>query len=248
MEHVPNGNLMEMLQNRSANLTPSLRLRLCAEIADGLAYIHNLSPVGLVLDNLKVDNVLLASGLQCKLSDLSEAKPSGTPQNLAQTETYLSSLEISFRDPELLGKPSESVNFFHDVYSYSIVIFEILCENKVMKSTSRSRSYINVNLQKYRPKITHLEEFANKRWVRGEIDDYKIIRALLDLMQNCWSRTVSLRPTMIEVKNRLFSFLQENIKPDQAGKDADLACQLSIARGDLPMAPLQSFSELRPSK
>jgi serine/threonine protein kinase len=54
MEFMPNGNLLQYVQRNAATLTVDDRLSLCADIINGLCYLHGKRPAPIIHRDLKV--------------------------------------------------------------------------------------------------------------------------------------------------------------------------------------------------
>ncbi|XP_031484508.1 U-box domain-containing protein 33-like [Nymphaea colorata] len=87
-EYLENGNLDDRM-NASPSLTWQSRIRIAAEICDGLLFLHS---IGVVLNNLKPCNILLDANLvakidvgfcsSCNSSDLDDWDPMGSLANI----------------------------------------------------------------------------------------------------------------------------------------------------------------------
>ncbi|PWA38788.1 DA1-related protein 2 [Artemisia annua] len=128
-KHEDNGSLDKHLA--STNLTWEQRLRICLGAACGLDYLHNGVGEGhrVVHRDIKSSNILLDANWKAKISDFGLSK--FAPKN--QQFTFLVTNAcgtIGYLDPDytktgVLTKES-------DVYSFGIVLFEVLCGRLAM--------------------------------------------------------------------------------------------------------------------
>ncbi len=81
LEYAELGDLLGYLKKHAATMTEKLRARFAAECADGLCYLHSR---GFVHRDVAARNVLLSSGVQCKISDF------GMSRDTVDSEYYQS--------------------------------------------------------------------------------------------------------------------------------------------------------------
>jgi hypothetical protein len=124
MEYMSNGDLGTFLHSRGAELNLELRLNIALDAANGMEYLHSLSPP-IIHRDFKSPNLLLDAKMRVKITDFGLAKVKATTAGRTQIMTtcgtpYWTAPEI------LLGKLyNESV----DLYSYGMVLWELwTCE------------------------------------------------------------------------------------------------------------------------
>mmetsp|Transcript_22301 Transcript_22301/g.51041 ORF Transcript_22301/g.51041 Transcript_22301/m.51041 type:complete len:344 (-) Transcript_22301:25-1056(-) len=159
-------------------MTWDQKLQVCADTASGMVYLHNLR---IIHRDLKSPNLLLNKSIKsvadvphCKISDFGLAK--------MRTEPGLSAMTIAvgtltWMAPEMFVSPfyNEKV----DVYSFSLVLFEVICEEQPFED-------INPN---------QLEKMVRK----GQRPDLEAVppdcpKHLLDLMVQGWAGEPNDRP------------------------------------------------------
>ena len=103
--------------------TPNHIHPICSNVAQGLAYLHNIQPHPLIHRDVSAPNVLLkavGTGWIAKLSDLGSAQFANIAQTLAPGCVLYAAPEVQQRDTAL--KQTEKV----DVYSYGVLLIEVL--------------------------------------------------------------------------------------------------------------------------
>lgn len=128
-EYMSNGSLDQLLHEKTLYplLAWPLRLRILYEIAQGVNFLHNMTPP-LLHHDLKTQNILLDGEFHVKIADfglskwrqLSISKCSGShPQEMGGTVIYMPPEEY---------EPSKSrrADVKHDMYSYAIIMWEVL--------------------------------------------------------------------------------------------------------------------------
>jgi len=224
MEYLNGGNLLQLIENKDINLKPLLCLRMCADIANGLKYLHDLPPNGLVHGNLKTENVLLTDSLRCKITglglanvhvDCSENKP--IPECIYEGNEE----SMIFVDPELINNRSITAAFPHDVYSFSIIVYEVLARKRSFIAPQECHSYQKLVLKGQRPDISGIIETINhyRRQKENFDGEISILEKLRDVMKRCWLPTPSDRPLMSRVKFELVN-LQNKFVTTEVLQDA----------------------------
>ncbi|KAK9058890.1 hypothetical protein SSX86_023734 [Deinandra increscens subsp. villosa] len=128
-EHACNGSLDRHLND--VNLTWSKRLKICIDIARGLAFLHGGAPTKemVIHRDIKSANILLNSDWRAKISDF------GLSAIIPRNEKVVSKLvgTIGYVDPQY-----EFTGFFtekSDIYSLGVLLFEILYGQLLVPNT-----------------------------------------------------------------------------------------------------------------
>ncbi|CAL4991760.1 unnamed protein product [Urochloa decumbens] len=192
-EFLSKGSLDDILH--SDNKVPinlDMRLRIAAESADGLAYMHSKTTTKILHGDVKSANILLDDNFMPKISDF------GISRLIQRDKQHTLSIigDKSYMDPIYLqtGLLTEK----SDVYSFGVVILELISRKKATHSDNNSlvRSFLEAH--KKEKKAT--EYFDNEIAKAGELE---LLDSLTEMAVECLNLDVDQRPTMTEVAERL---------------------------------------------
>ncbi|CAB1325870.1 unnamed protein product [Coregonus sp. 'balchen'] len=178
-EYMSNGSLDQLLHEN--NLYPllawSLRLRVLYEIALGVNFLHNMTPP-LLHHDLKTQNILLDGEFHVKLSI---SKGSGSkPPEMGGTIIYMPPEEY---------EPSKSRGAVikHDIYSYAIIMWEVLSRRIPFEEATNPMQIMFSVLRGTRPD-TGLDSLP------GDIPSRE---TLINLMTCGWTTNPDERPSFL---------------------------------------------------
>ncbi|XP_078446651.1 uncharacterized protein LOC144715584 [Wolffia australiana] len=178
-EFLPRGSLFLLLQRTSTKLDWRRRVNMALDIARGVNYLHHCNPPVCHRD-LKSSNLLVDKNWTVKVGDfgLSRLKREtssttnagkGTPQWMA---------------PEVLR--NESADEKSDVYSYGVVLWELVTEKIPWDNLNSMQVIGAVGFMDQR---LELPEDLDPQWA--------------SIISNCWHSEPGLRPTFQELIDRL---------------------------------------------
>ncbi|KAM4015044.1 ankyrin repeat and protein kinase domain-containing protein 1 [Anomaloglossus baeobatrachus] len=184
MEYMENGSLEKLLPTHT--LSWQLKFRFIHEIALGMNFLHIMSPPLLHLD-LKPGNILLDEHLHVKISDfgLSKWKENSTRQEYIERSAIKGTL--SYIPPEVFLESSRMPGTKYDVYSYSIVIWELLTQKKPFIGQSMMSVIVKV-VAGQRPPLEDISEDAPVE-----------CQQMIDLMKRCWNQDANKRPSFSDI-------------------------------------------------
>ncbi|EOA12886.1 hypothetical protein CARUB_v10025859mg [Capsella rubella] len=223
-EFVPNGDLRQHLSGKGGKSIVSwgTRLRIAAEAAQGLEYLHIGCTPPMVHRDVKTTNILLDQHYKAKLADfgLSRSFPVGGESHvstvIAGTPGYL---DPEYYHTSRLGEKS-------DVYSFGIVLLEMITNQPVI-DRNRGKSHITqwVGSELNGGDIAKIMDPK----LNGDYDSRSAWRAL-ELAMSCADPTSAKRPTMshvvVELKECLVS---ENSKRNMSrGMDSLSSPEVSM--------------------
>ncbi|XP_051944630.1 receptor-interacting serine/threonine-protein kinase 2-like isoform X2 [Hippocampus zosterae] len=189
-EFMSNGSLDQLLHEKDMYpvLAWPLRLRVLYEIALGVNFLHNMSPP-LLHHDLKTQNILLDSEFHVKIADfglskwrqLSVSKGSGSiPSEIGGTVIYMPPEEY---------EPSKSrrAGVKHDMYSYAIIMWEVLSRQIPYDVTNPMKIMFNV-LRGMRPDTSY-----------ASLSDQIPSRDTLVCLMTCgWTANPDERPSFLK--------------------------------------------------
>ncbi|KAI3468211.1 hypothetical protein Pfo_024874 [Paulownia fortunei] len=228
-EFIPNGTLYHLIHDDSTDFPFSwdLRLRIAAEIANALAYLHYATSIPIYHRDMKSNNILLDEKYRAKLSDF------GISRSVAIDQTHLTTKvkgTFGYLDPEYFQTSKFTEK--SDVYSFGVVLVELFTGQKPI-STSRTeeeRSLVTrflLTMEENRLK-TILDSRIIEQGVKEEC------LAVANLAKRCLNLNGKKRPTIREVAAEL-----ESIRKSQSNSYYSLVTLNSIRKIRLVRAILQ---------
>ena len=225
-------------------ISPLLQLRLCDDISNGIAHIHNLFPKArLVHGDIKPENILLTKRLHCKIADFGGSRLAAATTSvknivgriqLSEEEHYTN----IYAAPEVLRSPLAALKHTHDIFSFSIVVFEILARIKPNYNCTSKQEYEEAIKTGQRPDLSIIETNEKELQDNDCKGHAKIVTLLKTIMIECWSEEPSDRPEMTEVYKNINGLLSSFRKGDQ-----DKAVEEALSEMDEMFEP--SFTDVR---
>ncbi|EJK52598.1 hypothetical protein THAOC_28110 [Thalassiosira oceanica] len=181
LEYCNGGDLMLAMNEMTP---PNFYMTIAVGVASGLFYLHKMEYLH---RDIKPSNVLLSGDLSsgsfvAKLTDFGLAaklNPASSEEELtAETGTY------RYMSPEVIRH--ENYSYAADVFSYAMLIWELLTREKPFKSLSQIEAASLVGLEKKRPPFPE-----------GTPSDLK------GFIECCWSDKPADRPAVSHILSRL---------------------------------------------
>ncbi|KAL8171851.1 hypothetical protein V2J09_023655 [Rumex salicifolius] len=202
--------------NEDISLSWATRLKIAADSAGAIAYLHSSSSTPIYHRDIKSANILLDDKYRAKVSDF------GSSKTIEIDQTHLTTLvqgTIGYLDPEYF----ESSVFTEksDVYSFGVVLLELL--------TSKKPIFRNDKMEQKGLVSEFLKQMQNQGLsnildpeVAKEAKEEEIL-AYADLAKRCLNESGRLRPTMKEVAMALEMIIKSpaetHARDDRALKD-----------------------------
>ncbi|XP_010428765.1 PREDICTED: wall-associated receptor kinase 2-like [Camelina sativa] len=183
-EYVSGGTLYDNLFGSS--LPWEDRLRIAAEIAGTLSYLHSSPPVPLVHRDVKPANVILDDTLSAKVSDFGSSRlfPADKEQLTTLVQGTKGYLDPEYFNTSLLSEKS-------DVYSFGVLLMELVSGEKAV-------FFIRPQTEKFL--VTHLES-ALKENRLSDVMDRRVVNE-----ENRWqiyeAALLALRCTKVKGEDR----------------------------------------------
>ncbi|CAN4076751.1 unnamed protein product [Withania somnifera] len=222
-DYMENGSLWDLLHGptKKKKLDWVTRLRIALGSAQGLAYLHHDCSPRIIHRDVKSSNILLDKDFEAHLTDFGIAKSLCTSKTY--TSTYIMGT-IGYIDPEYAR--TFRLTEKSDVYSYGIVLLELLTGRKAVDNESNLHHMIltkaanNAVMETVNPEIT------------ATCKDLGDVKKVFQLALLCSKRQPAERPTMHEVARVLESLVpvaemkQRNPSPPALLPSAKVPCYM----------------------
>ena len=181
-EYLIKNSLKNYLENKTVNLNLINKLNLIYDISKAIYYLHSREPKILHRD-LKSSNILLDNNLNCKLCDFGLSKL--IYNNISNYQTNSTST-LYWMSPEFLC--DGIFNEFSDIYSFAILIWEIMTRDTV--------PYKNVNQMDF---ILGNKEIIDNKRPETNLEIFNECPEIKDLIEKMWNTDWNKRPKIKDV-------------------------------------------------
>uniref|UniRef100_A0A0E0B8F8 Protein kinase domain-containing protein n=1 Tax=Oryza glumipatula TaxID=40148 RepID=A0A0E0B8F8_9ORYZ len=226
-DFIPNGSLFELLHHDSSSTFPLSwgdRLRIAAEAAGALCYLHSAASISIFHRDVKSSNILLDANYTAKVSDFGASRSVPVDQSHVVTNVQGT---FGYLDPEYYQ--TGQLNEKSDVYSFGMVLLELLLR---MQPIFTTMSGMKQNLCTYflseiktRPIIDLVDppvlEEANE----------EDIRQVASLAEMCIKLKGEERPTMRQVEITLQLLRTERMIPPHVSPDRNQEIESLLTQG-----------------
>ncbi|KAJ8751110.1 hypothetical protein K2173_016291 [Erythroxylum novogranatense] len=227
-DYMENGSLWDLLHGptKKKKLDWDTRLQIALGAAQGLAYLHHDCSPRIIHRDVKSSNILLDKDYEAHLTDFGIAKSLCISKS--HTSTYIMGT-IGYIDPEYAR--TSRLTEKSDVYSYGIVLLELLTGRKPVDNECNlhhmilSKTANNTVMETVDPEIT------------AKCKDLGAVKKVFQLALLCTKRQPPDRPTMHEVTRVLGSLVPCASLPKQCNQNPPPAPL------PLPSAKVQSYMD-----
>ncbi|ELR20409.1 serine/threonine protein kinase, putative [Acanthamoeba castellanii str. Neff] len=189
MEFMALGSLFDLLHNELVSDIPlPLRIKIAYHAAKGMHFLHSS---GIVHRDLKSLNLLLDSKWNVKVADfgLTQSK-----EQLARYEpTWQAEGSLHWMAPEVLNEAPEIDYAMADIYSFGIVLWELLTREQPYYGMTPAAIAVAVIRDNARPPVPGEQELT----------EAAVPAEYVELMRNAWHADPAIRPSFLEVMTRL---------------------------------------------
>ncbi|EAZ15466.1 hypothetical protein OsJ_30883 [Oryza sativa Japonica Group] len=226
-DFIPNGSLFELLHHDSSSTFPLSwgdRLRIAAEAAGALCYLHSAASISIFHRDVKSSNILLDANYTAKVSDFGASRSVPVDQSHVVTNVQGT---FGYLDPEYYQ--TGQLNEKSDVYSFGVVLLELLLR---MQPIFTTMSGMKQNLCTY---------FLSEIKTRPIIDlvdppvldkaNEEDIRQVASLAEMCIKLKGEERPTMRQVEITLQLLRTEKMTPSHVSPDRNQEIESLLTQG-----------------
>ncbi|KAM1422471.1 hypothetical protein ACFX2I_004599 [Malus domestica] len=198
-EFVAHGTLFEHIhgkKRKGSSFSLELRLKIAAETAGALAYLHSSALMQIIHRDVKATNILLDENYTAKVSDF------GASRLIPLDQTQLSTLvqgTVGYLDPEYFL--TNQLTDKSDVYSFGVVLMELLTSKLALDSNrpgaerSLARFFVCLMAEDRLNEILD-DDILNER-------NIETLKTVANLAKRCVRSEGEDRPTMKEVAMEL---------------------------------------------
>ncbi|KAL5772963.1 hypothetical protein ACOSQ2_012887 [Xanthoceras sorbifolium] len=192
-------------------------VKICSDVAEGVAYLHHHSPVKVVHCDLKPSNILLDDDLTALVTDFGIAKlvkgvdenniPANDSMSFNSTDGLLCG-SVGYIAPEYgMGKRASTQG---DVYSFGVLLLEIATGRRPTDVLFQDGSSLHEWVKRQYPyRLEPIVEQALDRCAPPHMPTYynkiwrDVVLELIELGLLCTQYNPSTRPTMIDVAHEM---------------------------------------------
>ncbi|KAL7156126.1 hypothetical protein ABFS83_03G121900 [Erythranthe nasuta] len=214
-EFVDNGTLSSHVHNqvKALYLSWETRLRIAAETAGVLSYLHSAAATPIIHRDVKSDNILLDHTFTAKVADFGASRL--VPIDHTQLSTMVQGT-FGYLDPEYLQ--TNQLTEKSDVYSFGVVLLELLTGRGAIRfdkpEVEKNLSYFFLSLLK-QDRILEIVDDS----IVG--DNYEQIMEVAKLAKGCLNVKGEDRPSMKEVAMELEGLLGGKHAWARKGEDGE---------------------------
>ncbi|NWX53744.1 ANKK1 protein, partial [Promerops cafer] len=256
MEYMARGSLERILPTH--RMSWQLKFRVIHEMGLAMNFLHSMSPPLLHLD-LKPGNVLLDGNMHVKISDFGLSKWMEQSSRMQYIESSALRGTLSYIPPEMFLQNSKPPGIKYDVYSFGIVIWEVLMQKKPYAGTHEPCTcgrFIPALFPGNTPRVCWFFPGANMMAIivkvaAGKRPGLELVRddwpgechQMVDLMKRCWDQDPKQRPSFADIPvetDVLLALIQSLVQdPENERLVRKMSHKPAISRGqqEVPLPP-----------
>ncbi|KAA0701963.1 Ankyrin repeat and protein kinase domain-containing protein 1 [Triplophysa tibetana] len=194
MEYMSKGSLDNLITSH-ALMWPK-KFQIIHEVTMGMNFLHSMQPPILHL-NLKPANILFDDHLHLKISDFGLIKWEEFSSKTQFAELLTARRNTNYIPPETFAQNQEPPGTKFDVYSFSIIIWEILTQQRSYQGLNMTEILLRVSSGK-RPSVDKIPE-----------DKPSECEKMISVMQQCWHQDCTQRLDFSEGSQNVHSLLKK---------------------------------------
>ncbi|CAL5384727.1 unnamed protein product [Camellia sinensis] len=205
-EFITNGTLFEHIHNHfKVSLSWENRLRIAAETAGVLSYLHSAASIPIIHRDVKSTNILLDDNYTAKVSDFGASRL--VPLDQDQLATVMQGT-LGYLDPEYML--TNQLTEKSDVYSFGVVLVELITGKKVLsfdkpeKERSLARYFLSCMKNE---RLLHVTDEQIE--IEGIVEE---LTEVANIAKRCLIVKGEERPTMKEVAMELEGLINKKMK------------------------------------
>ncbi|XP_057801208.1 wall-associated receptor kinase 2-like [Salvia miltiorrhiza] len=209
------------------------RLRIAAEAAGALSYLHSSAGMPIIHRDVKSPNILLDEYYTAKIADFGASRL--VPINQTMVSTLVQGT-LGYLDPEYFhtGQLTEK----SDVYSFGVVLAELMTTRKPLSTTKNDQEKSLATFFVVALKEDRLFQIVDPRVLRE--GSMKQIQEVAELVKRCLKMNSENRPTMKEVAMELEGLRKLSKHPWTQQQAEEEVVPLMIEQSDLYAVPMSS--------
>jgi serine/threonine protein kinase/ABC-type phosphate transport system substrate-binding protein len=201
MEFMGLGSLYELLHNELIPELPiALKVKMAYQAAKGMHFLHSS---GIVHRDLKSLNLLLDNKWNVKVSDFGLTKFKEESKSSGASNTALQG-SIHWTAPEVLNENPDVDFILADVYSFGIILWELLTREQPFAGMSPAAVAVAVIRDNLRPAMPSSEMADTLAMESASSPEY------VELLTSCWHADPTIRPTFLEIMTRLSAMIGDS--------------------------------------
>ncbi|KAJ4780355.1 Wall-associated kinase family protein [Rhynchospora pubera] len=201
MEFMPNGSLHDLTHMSPTPPSWTCRVHLSLQIARAILSLHEGAPSPVIHRDIKSTNILLDSKHKARLSDFGLAVSDDSRQ---ADRPVMPAGTIGYIDP--CYTESGQLGPENDVYSFGILLLEIMSSRKVFDFDSDPSCIVSWAVPLI--KFFQYEKVCDKRLPIYSNAEKSAVAQILHIAERCLSENVESRPMMREVVKELQEVVQ----------------------------------------
>ncbi|XP_060064288.1 atrial natriuretic peptide receptor 1-like [Ylistrum balloti] len=184
-EYCPRGSLQDILENESIQLDMDFKNALLTDLVQGMAYLH-ATPIE-VHGNLNSSNCVIDGRFVLKITDFGLTRLRQLEQKLNDNHIdHYATAQVWMAPEHLRNFPNRTVSHSGDVYSFGIILFEILTRHEPYED---ELEHITVSDVLHKVKRGLDPPFRPMLPQTSEKSD------LVKVMKECWNEDPKMRPS-----------------------------------------------------